>query len=43
MAWKYFVPDITRFSAQEGLELYKKNMTAGKILLVIIPNGAAID
>ena len=24
-------------SAQEGLELYQKNMTAGKILLVIDP------
>jgi NADPH:quinone reductase-like Zn-dependent oxidoreductase len=30
-------------SAQEGLELYQKNMTAGKILLVIDPNAVPLN
>ena len=30
-------------SAQEGLELYQKNMTAGKVLLVIDPNEISLN
>jgi len=38
-----FQKRIPLTSAQEGLELYQKNMTAGKILLVIDPNEINIE
>jgi len=38
-----FQKRIPLASAQEGLEMYQQNMTAGKILLVINPNQVSID
>jgi hypothetical protein len=38
-----FQKRIPLASAQEGLELYQKDMTAGKILLVINPNEVSLD
>jgi len=38
-----FQKRIPFINAQEGLELYQKNMTAGKILLVIDPNEVSLN
>jgi len=38
-----FQKRLSLSSAQEGVELYQKNMTVGKILLVIDPKEVAID
>jgi hypothetical protein len=38
-----FQKRISFTSAQEALELYQNNMTAGKILLVIDPNAVSLS